>query len=72
MLKKKIKVALTVDFEDYNYNFKRYYNNLKPSYEIDEVERQYWQLNNIFLNLNAKATFFLVSKVASLLSKKIF
>ena len=71
LLKKKIKVALTIDFEDYNYNFNRDYNNGQPFYEISEVERQYWKLKNIFVKLNAKATFFLVSKVTSMLSKNI-
>ena len=63
-------IYLTVDFEDYRYNFSRDFLSIKKYY-IDEVERQYWILRNIFKKINAKALFYIVGEVAEKLSEDL-
>tara|TARA_B100001059_G_scaffold56775_1_gene51839 strand:+ start:18864 stop:19700 length:837 start_codon:yes stop_codon:yes gene_type:complete len=71
LLKKDKKpIFLTVDFEDYRYNFTRDYLNQKKYY-IEEVEKQYWLLSNILKKINARALFYLVGEVANKISNDL-
>ena len=71
MYKNNIKVALTIDFEDYNYNFSRDYIGDDPEFNEEELKKQYWILRESFDTLGAKATFFIVSKIIKLLGNNI-
>ena len=64
------KIYLTIDFEDYRYNFLRDFSGSKQ-YFIDEVEKQYWILKNILSEINAKAMFYIVGEVAKMLSNEV-
>ena len=68
--KNKKEIYLTVDFEDYRYNFSRDFMSIKKYY-IEEVEKQYWILSNILKKINAKALFYIVGEVAEKLSKDL-
>ena len=63
-------IYLTVDFEDYRYNFSRDFIS-KKQYYVDEVEKQYWIIKKIFNKINAKALFYIVGEVADKLSKDV-
>ena len=71
MYKNKIKIALTIDFEDYNYNFSRDYISDNPEFNEEELKKQYWILRESFDALGANATFFIVSKMIKLIGNNI-
>ncbi len=64
-------IHLTIDFEDYRYNFNRDYNQSVSSYNIHEIYNQYWLMTDELKKFSSGATFFLVAEVAKILDKDI-
>ena len=58
MYKNKIKIALTIDFEDYNYNFSRDYISDNPEFNEEELKKQYWILRESFDALEQMQPFY--------------
>ena len=68
---RKKNIHLTIDFEDYRYNFNRDYNRSDSSYNRAEINKQYWLMTDELKKFSCGATFFLVAEVAKILNKDI-